>query len=97
MREALEAVAPESERKFKMVYTIVEQRSGKKPFWVKVGIAFVNRDGSMNVRLDAFPQNGTLHIRDYVPYDEARLRREEPAAYARRVDEDQRLHAGVGA
>ena len=28
---------------------------------------FVNRDGSLNVRLDALPLNGQLHIRDEAP------------------------------
>jgi hypothetical protein len=34
---------------------------------VRVGAAFVNRDGSLNVRLDAMPVNGELQIRDYQP------------------------------
>ena len=35
-----------------------------KERWTRVGIAFVNRDNSLNVILDAFPTNGRLHIRD---------------------------------
>jgi len=34
-----------------------------------VGAAFVNRDGSLSVRLDAMPVNGKLQIRDYQPRD----------------------------
>jgi hypothetical protein len=30
----------------------------------------VNRDGSMNVTLDALPTNGKLHVRDFTPRDE---------------------------
>ena len=48
----------------KAVYTIVE-RPNAKARWVRIGIGFVNHDGSVNVRLDAMPVNGTLHIRDH--------------------------------
>lgn len=43
-------------------YTVVERDS--KKYWVKVGIAYRNRDGSYNIKLDAVPVNGTLHIRE---------------------------------
>lgn len=48
----------------KYVYTIVEREGLDKPQWIKIGLAFVNKDSSLNVRLDAFPMNGTLHVRD---------------------------------
>jgi hypothetical protein len=46
----------------KDVYTI--QKNGEKSFWIRLGVAFVNKDGSLNVRLDGLPVNGSLHIRD---------------------------------
>ena len=46
------------------VYTIVEKEGQQKSFWVRVGTAFVNRDGSINAYLDALPVNGRLHIRE---------------------------------
>jgi len=49
---------------YKVVYTIVERRKDEKSFWTRIGVAFVNRDGSWNVHLDAVPVNGKLHIRD---------------------------------
>ncbi len=57
----------ENERnvELKAVYTIVE-RPGVRSRWVRIGIGFVNHDGSINVKLDAMPVNGTLHIRDHV-------------------------------
>ncbi len=58
-------------RSFKEVFTVVD-RAGDKAFWVRVGTAFVNRDGSFNVKLDALPVNGTLQIRDPLPRDEQR-------------------------
>lgn len=52
----------------KVAYVIVV-RNGKK-FWNRVGVAFVNKDGSMNVKLEAVPVTGEIQIRDYVPRDE---------------------------
>lgn len=48
----------------KAVYTIVSRGEGKQDFWLQIGVAFVNRDGSLNVKLDALPVNGAMHIRD---------------------------------
>ena len=52
----------------KIAYQINE-RSGRS-FWTRMGVAFVNSDGSLNVKLEAIPVNGELHIRDYVPRSE---------------------------
>ena len=49
---------------WKVVYAIVER--GSKKHWLRIGLAFVNRDGSLNVHLDAVPLTGQLHIRDDV-------------------------------
>lgn len=51
----------------KVVYTVVER--GQRSYWRPIGIAFENRDGSLNVKLDALPVNGTLQIRDADPKD----------------------------
>jgi hypothetical protein len=63
----------------KGVYTIVERKSEEHPdrknLWIQIGIAFVNRDGSINVRLNAFPVNAALHIRDLRNAEES----DEPA------------------
>lgn len=50
----------------KAVYTIIE-RQGHKPFWLRIGAAFVNRDSSLTVKLNALPLNGTLQVRDVEP------------------------------
>jgi hypothetical protein len=36
----------------------------KKTFWMRVGSAFPNKDGSMNIYLNAYPTNGKLQIRE---------------------------------
>lgn len=51
---------------WRAVYTIAERNNGRK-HWVRIGVAFVNRDQSLSVRLDAFPINGQLHIREIAP------------------------------
>ena len=55
--------------KMKLVYVVVD-RPGRSSIWTRVGAAFVNRDGSLSVRLDAVPMSGNLQIRDWVPRDD---------------------------
>lgn len=54
----------------KSVYAVTE-RNGKS-FWTRIGAAFLNNDGSLNVTLDALPVSGRLQIRE----DERRRERE---------------------
>lgn len=49
--------------KYFNVFTIVEKEKDERNNWVKIGVAFVNKDKSINVQLDALPVNGMLHIR----------------------------------
>lgn len=48
----------------------LSERNGKT-YWSKVGVVFTNRDGSLNVKLDAIPVSGNLQIRDWEPRDDA--------------------------
>jgi hypothetical protein len=52
--------------KVKILYTIVD-RPGGKPWWTRVGAGFLNRDGSINIKLDAIPMSGDLQLRDWEP------------------------------
>ena len=54
--------------KMKIVYVISERNS--KSYWNRIGVAFVNNDGSINVKLDAVPVTGELQIRDYSAREE---------------------------
>jgi hypothetical protein len=54
--------------KMKIVYVITERN--QRSYWNRVGVAFVNSDGSINVKLEALPVSGELQIRDYVPREE---------------------------
>lgn len=51
--------------KMKIVYVI--NTRGNKSYWSRIGVAFVNKDGSINAKLEAVPVSGELQIRDYVP------------------------------
>ena len=60
--------------KMKIVYAITSREtkpgtgaSTPRKYWSRIGVAFVNRDGSLSVKLEALPVSGELHIRDYVP------------------------------
>ena len=66
--------------RMKMVYVV--KTYNKRTFWNRVGVAFVNRDGSLNVKLDAVPVDGDLHIRDQKDEDIGTAR-------ASRLPEDQ--------
>jgi hypothetical protein len=60
----------QTSKTMKVVWTVVERGQGGKSFWTRVGVGFVNRDGSMTLRLDAIPISGTLQVREWQePYD----------------------------
>ena len=59
----------ETTKTSKAVYTIIE-RGGDRAYWLRIGWAHVNRDGSYNLHLDALPVNGKLQVRDYTPRDQ---------------------------
>lgn len=43
-------------------YHIVE-KGPEKFFWLKIGVAFLNRDQSINVILDVLPKDGKVQLR----------------------------------
>jgi len=47
-----------------VVYTIIDRPGAEKSFWARVGSAWINRDQSINIQLDALPVNGKLHVRE---------------------------------
>lgn len=67
----------------KAVYTVIEREGGegKRSFWVRIGAAFTNRDGSFTVKLDALPVNGMLQVREW-PAREDWPRRDHATANA---------------
>lgn len=59
-----------NESKMKICYSITKRENQDRSYWTRIGVAFVNSDGSLNVKLDCVPVSGELHIRDYVPNDD---------------------------
>lgn len=75
-------------RMFKVISPIERKDGGK--YWMRCGNAYVNKDNSINVYLDAMPltagkdgQGVTLQLRELTD-DELRERAEKKAAYAAR-------------
>lgn len=56
------------DNKLKLCYVITSR--GLKKYWHRIGVAFLNNDGSINVKLDSLPVGGEFQIRDYVEADE---------------------------
>jgi hypothetical protein len=54
--------------RLKVCYVITTR--GDKKYWNRVGVAFLNSDGSINVKLESLPVAGDCQIRDYVPREE---------------------------
>lgn len=65
--EAQERRAP----KRKAVYTIINREGSTRSYWIRLGTAFINRDDSLSVYLNALPVNNKLHIRDMPEYNDS--------------------------
>jgi hypothetical protein len=61
----------------------ISTKDEKKTVWKNLGIAFENKDGSINVYLDVLPLNGKLQLREFDDDD-------------RRVGEGTRFQSRVG-
>jgi hypothetical protein len=55
----------QQQKTMKTVYTVVDRGPGNKSFWVRIGVGFTNRDGSLTIRLDALPVSGSLQVREW--------------------------------
>ena len=44
-------------------FTVRDRGENKKPFWLAIGSAWTNKDGSFNLRLDALPVDGQITVR----------------------------------
>ena len=51
------------------VYSIRKREGMSRSFWMKVGVGFVNADGSINLYLDATPLDGKLQLREWTEED----------------------------
>lgn len=44
-------------------FTVRDRGEGRKAYWARIGSAWVNRDGSFNLQLDALPIDGKIVLR----------------------------------
>jgi len=44
-------------------FTVRDRGEDRKPYWVAIGSAWTNKDGSFNLRLDALPVDGKITVR----------------------------------
>ena len=63
----------------KKVLCPVQNKQGNT-YWMRVGSAYINADGSTNIYLDAYPANGKLQIRDLDADDIERITRRNGSA-----------------
>jgi hypothetical protein len=50
------------------VYAVPESKDGEKTFWPRIGSAFINRDGSISLYLEALPLGtNKLQVREPKP------------------------------
>jgi len=56
-----QATQKETTRSVRQVFAIT-QRNGRS-YWIRIGAAFTNQDGSDTVLLDALPVSGRMQIR----------------------------------
>jgi len=67
-------------RKNLAVYAVVERKEGMRPYWMKIGAAFTNRDGSLTLVLDAFPSStNRLQVREPRVFDDGKNGSARPA------------------
>ena len=66
----------------KDIFGIVERN--EQSFWTRIGVAFENRDGSWNVRLDYLPSRPDIKLQFRDPRErDADVEREREKEYAR--------------
>ena len=70
-----------SNGKQRTVYQIIEKPGRDKAVWMRLGVAYVNQDQSINVYLDAIPYERKLQIR------EEDVRPRQPGSESRRSPE----------
>ena len=60
----------------KEVFTVTDKDGHS--YWRKLGVGYINKDGSMNLYLDALPINGRLQVRDPKPREDFAPRGPQP-------------------
>lgn len=59
-------------------FTVRKDDNNSKGFWTRVGVAFANKSGGWNIKLDALPVNGEIVLMPPKPKDEQPQRNHHP-------------------
>ncbi len=51
-------------------YAVIRYRKDDKAYWNRIGVGWDNKDGSINVQLNALPIDGRINLRVPKPKDE---------------------------
>ena len=51
-------------------FQIRDRGEDKKASWTEVGVGFTNKDGSINLILNAIPIDGKVQLREFTPMDD---------------------------
>lgn len=71
----------QQKRMFKVLGIVPKHSNPKESMWLRLGTAFVNRDNSINIYLDALPRSFELQLREFEE-DELRKRDSHSPAMA---------------
>lgn len=56
-------------KKMMKVLSPIAGKEGSKTHWMRAGVAYENKDGSINIYLDLLPTNGKLQLREFEESD----------------------------
>jgi hypothetical protein len=61
----------ETKRLYKEIFGVVKTQDGENGYWTRIGTAFPNRDGSLNLKFNYLPvsMGTTIQVRDPKPRD----------------------------
>jgi len=65
----------QQKKMFKVLGIVPKHNNPKENHWIRMGTAYVNRDNSINIYLEAFPSSFQLQLREF---DEDELRKRDP-------------------
>jgi hypothetical protein len=57
------------DKKMMKVLSPVAGKENNKTHWMRAGVAYENKDGSINIYLDLLPTNGKLQLREFEESD----------------------------
>jgi len=73
----------QQKKMFKVLGIVPKHSNPRENMWLRLGTAFVNRDNSINIYLDAMPRSFELQLREF---EEDELRKRDHSTPQRSAD-----------